>query len=1010
MSKNELFRDLPENDALTLRLQGLGSKVKAPAALTTAAITGIPYRPRASAGIHVKRISKAIVAYAMSIVLLLGGLFFVTRLLDEMDDPAGTDPTDSLPPVVTTAPDETTAPPETEEPVRTATDGILDYRLLNNGTWGVYACKDATLSSVTVPAELEGIAVTELMDYCFYRLTALESVTLPDSVTVIGESAFSDCTSLTSVALPAKLTTIEPFAFAGSGLRQITIPGTVKTVDTAAFYGCASLQDVTLQSGIREIGMCSFENCTSLMSVSFPGSIEVVGERAFYACTALADSSLWGNIREIGSLAFAECHTMVRMSIYPEEANPPTVGYGAYMNCYSLSNVDGLLIEKFSEDMFKNCTSLTNIEINGWVKIIGKGAFENSGLMTADFRYEDGWSVKVPVNTVFAFDAADALRDSLSQVTWRYNGAQDYEVPAPSDALYRLLPDGTYCLFRCTDPSAERFEIPSRVTRIATGCFEGCTKLTNVTIPKTVTFIGKGAFGGCTALAKATFADPAGWNIPVDLSRPEDAAAGLADTFAHMDWTRSEAVDEHLIFTMLDDGTWAVSGHEEKTVTQVVVPAQYRGIPVTQILDKAFENCEQLTDVTISEGITAIGLYAFQHCGSLQEIHLPTTLKSIGAYAFSGCYALRQIELPSGLQTLGIHVFQYSNLQEAIIPDSVTSLGDGCFYNCSALRKVQISNGVTTIRSMTFQGCEALTEVDLPDFVGTIASDAFEDCSSLQSIILPASVCYIDYNAFGGCDRLTSVVFEEPNDWAILDYPSGEYVFFDSPRTDPADNAEQLRNPGLLDLWRRIRVDGDCWYYYVTGGVAFSYQGEDKTMTEYVIPDSFDGEPVTQLWGSFANCTNLERVTIPDTVTYIGYSVFKNCTALKEIALPAALENIEESAFEGSGLVSVTLPATLVDSYASTFKNCTDLETVIIEEGVTEICKEMFYGCTSLTEIVLPSTVSLIERDAFAGCINLKSVIFSDPNGWNVEQDLSNSQVAAKLLTETYIFLQWSKS
>ncbi len=473
--------------------------------------------------------------------------------------------------------------------------------------------------------------------------------------------------------------------------------------------------------------------------------------------------------------------------------------------------------------------------------------------------------------------------------------------------------------------------------------------------------------------------------------------------------TEEIPVDASMTLTLLEDGTWGVAGYDNKDVTEIVIPAEYNGKAVTQILQNAFEQCEELVKITLPEGITAIGYGAFQRCDSLKEINFPASLRGIGAYAFSGCYALQRINFPDGLETIGIHAFEYSYLEEAIIPDSVTQVGDGCFYNCSKLRKAQMPAGETTVRGMVFQGCSALAEVILPDSVGTIGSGAFKDCASLRTVALPSAVCYIEFDAFHGCDRLTSVEFGQPNDWVVQDYPSYVERYMD-PLTSPEENAQLLKDNGLLDTWRRIRVVGDCRYYYVTGGVAFSYKGEDKSMTEYVIPESLDGTPVTQVWGSFANCTRLERVTIPDTVTYIGSFAFNNCTSLKQIDLPPSLNHIEESAFEGCGLVSVTLPATLADSYASTFKNCTALQTVVIEESVTEICKEMFYGCTSLTEIVLPSTVTLIERDAFAGCTNLTRVVFSDPEGWNVEQDISDPAVAAKLLTQDYIFLQWSKS
>ena len=111
----------------------------------------------------------------------------------------------------------------------------------------------------------------------------LKSIELPNSVTSIGNSAFSGCSGLTSVTIPDSVTSIETGAFQGcSGLTSITIPNSVTTIGNYAFGGCSSLTSVTIGNSVTSIGGYSFQGCSGLTSVTVPNSVTSIGSNAFY--------------------------------------------------------------------------------------------------------------------------------------------------------------------------------------------------------------------------------------------------------------------------------------------------------------------------------------------------------------------------------------------------------------------------------------------------------------------------------------------------------------------------------------------------------------------------------------------------------------------------------------------------------------------------------------------------------------------------------------------------------
>ena len=198
--------------------------------------------------------------------------------------------------------------------------------------------------------------------------------------------------------------------------------------------------------------------------------------------------------------------------------------------------------------------------------------------------------------------------------------------------------------------------------------------------------------------------------------------------------------------------------HDE--VTELVIPEDYRGLPVKEIGPyPSFTYCKNLTSIIIPKSIQAIGSTAFQGCEKLTDLILPDGLQSIGTYAFARCGSLTSVTLPEGLVSLESYAFEKcDNLEEVVFPESLKTIGLRTFHGCEKLSRLSFAEGLTTIGQMAFYYCTNLTDVSFPESLQTIDRGAFLYCESITQITLPENVTTLNAAAFTNCFALESVM------------------------------------------------------------------------------------------------------------------------------------------------------------------------------------------------------------------------------------------------------------
>ena len=592
-------------------------------------------------------------------------------------------------------------------------------------------------------------------------------------------------------------------------------------------------------------------------------------------------------------------------------------------------------------------------------------------------RFAAGFVAAVMALAVMGTPLGDILpfvRESVATTA----GAETY-----GDYKYSVLADGTVEITGYTG-SATEIEIPAAidgksVTSIGNSAFDSCTDLTSITIPDGVTSIGNSAFYWCKGLTSITI--------------PDSVTSIGNNAFLFCTNLTSITVSENNKNYISDNGILFNKNKSELICYPAGKTDESYSIPdsVTSIVAYAFHRCEKLTSITIPSSITSISYRAFSECTGLKSITIPGSVTSIGSYAFSDCLNLTSITIPDSVTSIGNNAFcNCPSLTSITIPDSVTSIGNGAFDSCSGLTSITIPDSVTYISSNAFLDCTSLSSITIPDSVTSIGSYAFYGCSGLKSVTIQDGVTSIGDDAFRG-SGLTSIKIPS----SVKRINTGAFA------GTPILTKQKNYNLKYVEKWLVSCKTSASTAKIQAGTVGIADSGfyNCASLTSITIPDS-----VTSIgYEAFSGCSKLNSITVagnnkhyisdngilfnknkselicypagktdesyavPDGVTSIGNGAFEECTGLTSITIPDSVTSIGIYAFYNcSGLTSITIPGSVTSIGRLAFEQCTGLTSITIQDGVKSIGKQAFSDCTGLTSITIPDSVTNIENWAFS--------------------------------------------
>ena len=220
----------------------------------------------------------------------------------------------------------------------------------------LYEIHHNKIHSVTIPQ-----SVTSIGQHAFYACFSLDSLIIEDAATSIGANAFNGCSALTTLSLGEKITTIGDYAFEDcSNLKNVTIPQSVTSIGQQAFYP-TDLHTLTIKGPIKSMGYGAFMCCTNLTSLSLDDGIQTIGDGAFAYCSALTNVTIPQSVTSIGFGAFSGCTSLTTLSL---GKNITTIGKGAFAGCSELTNVTiPKKVETINPDTFNGCSKLESITL-----------------------------------------------------------------------------------------------------------------------------------------------------------------------------------------------------------------------------------------------------------------------------------------------------------------------------------------------------------------------------------------------------------------------------------------------------------------------------------------------------------------------------------------------------------------------------------------------------------------------------------------------------------------------
>lgn len=387
----------------------------------------------------------------------------------------------------------------------------------------------------------------------------------------------------------------------------------------------------------------------------------------------------------------------------------------------------------------------------------------------------------------------------------------------------------------------------------------------------------------------------------------------------------------------------------EKCIMDTYTIPEKIGNGIVNFIEKrAFLGCNGLTGISMSGNITDIGESAFVGCEALEEITLSDNLSHIGRDAFKDTLFYKNelnwnngalyldnwlIKVDSSVSgmfkvmegTVGTADYAFSgceNIESVILTDSVKYIGNYLFDGCSGLKNINFPREIISFGNGVFYECTGLASVNLPIGINSL-NGIFTGNVNLTGIIIPEGVTEIGREAFKGCVNLTDIIL---------------------PHSIQVINANAFKNTGYVN-------DRNNWENGVLYLGEWLLKADDGVSGEYHVKEGTIGI-ADEAFGKFMGeaCPRLTKVSMPDTIKYIGCEAFNGCSKLECFEIPPLVTSLGRAALRAcSSLREITIPKSVKSVEQWVFYDCMNLEKLIIENAALEIEGPAIVSCPKLT-------------------------------------------------------------